>query len=310
MNGGFATPQLDRCAPAPGLGRKRQGQRPLRRGEEGFVLLLVVFLAAVMLIAMAAAVPRILVQGKREMEAETVWRGEQYVRAVRLYYRKYGRFPKAVEDFSKNPGNLHFLRKVYTDPMNHKDGSWRYIYAGPTGQLIGSVTRRTPLGTFALPGQSGNPFGPGGQSAGQGGAPGGSPGTGQGAGPQPSAQGTSAQGTQPPLPATVPGEVSPAGDQGAGGLAQDLPPAPQAPNKGIEGASTSEGQVFGGSLVGIGSKVDKRSLRFYNGYGKYREWEFIWDPAADLGLPGGLVPQVPTVPPGVGTPPPGGNPPQ
>jgi hypothetical protein len=267
-----------------------------RGAERGFALLLVVFFAAVMLIAMAAAAPRVVIQGRREMEEEMVWRGEQYVRAVRLYYRKYGRFPKSVEDFSKNPGNLHFLRKPYNDPMNHSDGAWRYIYVSASGQLIGSVTRKNPLGAVALPGQPGSPFGPAGQGVAQGGT-----------------QGRPAPGFQPPPPtAPLLSDVQPgSGAEGAAQVSglppQPLPPPPDAPNKAIEGASTSEGKVFGGSLVGIGSKVDHRSLRFYRGYGKYREWEFIWDPAEDLGLPGG--PPGTGIPP-IGGPPPGGNPPQ
>jgi len=260
--------------------------RAARRGEAGSVLLLVVFLAAAMLIAMSVAVPRVVMQGRREKEAELAWRGEQYVRAVRLYYRKFGHFPRTVEDFSKNPGNLHFLRKEYKEPMNSTDGSWRYIYVGPGGQLIGSLTRKMPLGMVALQPGTGGMFGN-------------TPNAGFGAASSSSQPGAAQGGSATSGGANVAGQP-PAGDSSSGtGASGDqsgdapLPPAPVAPNQAIQGASTADSTVFGGQLVGVASKVDRKSIRFYKGYGKYREWEFIWDPAEDAGAAGGLVP-VPT----------------
>jgi hypothetical protein len=44
-----------------------------------------------------------------------------------------------------------------------------------------------------------------------------------------------------------------------------------------------EGQVFGGNIIGVASKVEKPSLKLYNGRKIYREWEFIWDPAKEAG---------------------------
>ena len=271
---------------------------PAGRGREaGTVLLLVIFFAAAILISMAAVLPRIVMQGRREKEAELAWRGQQYVRAIRLYYRKYGHFPRSVEDFSKNPGNLHFLRKEYKDPMNSTDGSWRFIYVGPSGQLIGSLTRTLPLGMIPLTPGAGGALGnapnaglggttalgqPGstiGGSALGGAAPGG---TGQG-GSQ------SAQG-QPPAPPSMGDSSSGAGAGGGESGTGELPPAPVAPNQASQSQSPTDSTVFGGQLVGVGSKMDRKSIRFYKGYGKYREWEFIWDPAEDAGALGGLVP--------------------
>jgi hypothetical protein len=269
--------------------------RTARRRDAGTVLLLVLFMAAAMLIAAAATLPRAIIEGRRQKEEELAWRGNQYVRAIRLYYRKYGHFPRTVEDFSKNPGNVHFLRKEYKDPMNETDGSWRYIYVGPGGQLIGSLTRTLPMGIIALQpgvaGPAGNQPGSGsssifGQSqfgaSGQGVA--GQPGAAQTAPAQPPTQ--PPQG-QPPTPPASPD----ASALNSGDTTQDqLPPAPEAPKQAIQGASTSDSTVFGGQLVGVGSKVDRKSIRFYKGYGKYREWEFIWDPTQEAAAAGGLVP--------------------
>jgi len=53
-------------------------------------------------------------------------------------------------------GSLRFMRQAYDDPMNKTDGSWRMIYVGPAGQLIGSLK---PQQTFQMPGQPGVPAG-------------------------------------------------------------------------------------------------------------------------------------------------------
>src|SRR3984893_11035697 len=108
--------------------------------EDGYALMMVVFFTALMLVAAMVAAPRILLEGKREKEKEMIWRGHQYVRGVKLYYRKMGRFPTSIDDLTKpKTGSLRFMRQAYKDPMNGEDGSWRLIYVGPAGQLIGSL---------------------------------------------------------------------------------------------------------------------------------------------------------------------------
>ncbi|MDP9147347.1 MAG: hypothetical protein M3N22_06780, partial [Acidobacteriota bacterium] len=122
---------------------------PRRRQEQGYALMMVLFFTALMLIISMAAAPQILLQGKREKEEEMIWRGKQYIRGVKLYYRKMGRFPTSVDDLTKpKVGSLRFMRQAYKDPMNAKDGSWRIIYVGPSGQLIGSLK---PAQTLQMP---------------------------------------------------------------------------------------------------------------------------------------------------------------
>src|ERR1700733_7457665 len=136
----------------------KQIQSVRRRNEAGFTLLMVVFLVAALIIATAAAVPSILTQGRREKEADMVWRGEQYERAIGLYYRKFGKYPTKVEDLTRETNGVRFLRKAYKDPMNKDDGSWRFIYVGPNGQLIGSLRQTSLLqGALATPTLPGTP---------------------------------------------------------------------------------------------------------------------------------------------------------
>jgi len=211
-------------------------------------LLFVIFLAAVMFLATSVILPSLLTQGRREKEDELIWRGQQYARAVRLYYHKYGRFPQSLEDLTKPKNHIHFLRKPYTDPMNRQDGSWRLIYIGPSGELIGTVRRRTLL---QLPGFQQPPGATAGTSEPRAGLP---------------AHGV-ASGT--PLPTEA-------------GAQQPTPPAlPQQPPS-TPVPMEGEGKIFGGNIIGVGSKVARPSLKVYEGGTSYREWEFIWDPTKEM----------------------------
>ena len=319
-------------------------QRARARGQRGVVILLLLFLAAVVLIGSAAAALRLVTEGRRQKEEELVWRGEQYVRAIRLYYRKYGQFPKSFEDFSKNSGRIHFLRKEYKDPMNAADGSWRYIYVGPTGQLMGSLTRSLPIGMVPITGLPGAPgtAGPGTTGSGAG-APGSSGfgggatagGSAGGSGFSLGGMGSGASGAGGNASGSAGGSDS--GAAPGGQTTQDSSSAPssiidattglpvdygampgsglgqvQPPKHAIKGAQTLDSPVFGGQLVGIGSKIDRRSILFYKGYGKYREWEFIWDPAEEAAAAGGAPVGGGILPAGIGATPTGptGNSPQ
>jgi hypothetical protein len=154
-------------------------------GQQGSALLIVVFFAAVMIISAGAAMPSLLTQGQRDREEEMIWRGKQYARAVKLFYRKNGRFPQSMDDLVKPQLNVRFLRQAYEDPMNKEDGSWRLIYVGANGQLIGSSTRpnmlmnipQRPAGGAGGPGQ---PVGSSGATGSSGASGAGTSGTGTG----------------------------------------------------------------------------------------------------------------------------------
>jgi type II secretory pathway pseudopilin PulG len=219
-----------------------------RRKQAGYTLLMVVFLVATMLILAAAAVPNVLVQGRREREKEMVWRGQQYQRAIGLYFTKFGRYPTKVDDLVKQTNGIRFLRQAYTDPMNKEDGSWRFIYVGPNGQLIGSVRSASLLqrllSTPTMPGAT--PVGSNAQTA--------------------SAPGSNTMGA-----------LGQTGQQTSGGLA---------PNPLASQPQPLQGSVIGGNIIGVGSKVKKSSLLIYEGGKTYAQWEFIWNPTQRVALPG------------------------
>ena len=96
-------------------------------------------------------------QGRREREEEMIWRGNQWVRAIRIYYHKKGRYPQTAKDLKEGLPGVHFLRlAAYNDPTNAdtSDDSWRFIYTNAGGQLIGSV-RYANLQQMALMDQNG-----------------------------------------------------------------------------------------------------------------------------------------------------------
>ena len=102
--------------------------RRSRPSEEGFILVSVMFLLALLIIAMAVAMPKIIADIQRDREVETFHRGLQYRRAVQLYFRKFNRYPPNVEALVKT-NNIRFLRKKYVDPITGKD-DWKPIMFG------------------------------------------------------------------------------------------------------------------------------------------------------------------------------------
>ncbi len=111
-------------------------------------------------------------QGRRQREDELIWRGQQFVRAIRLYYRKTGHYPSNLDDLKKGMPELHFLRyAAYKDPMKTDDErAWRFIYVNAAGQIIGSV-RYATLQQMAIMDMNGGKI-PGVKAAGQNDQPG------------------------------------------------------------------------------------------------------------------------------------------
>ena len=67
---------------------------PIRRAkpsEEGYILVVVMFMLALLIISMAVAIPKIAADIQRDRELETMHRGLQYRRAIQLYYKKFRR---------------------------------------------------------------------------------------------------------------------------------------------------------------------------------------------------------------------------
>jgi hypothetical protein len=140
---------------APRRGAARSGARRAvgssrRRGQEsGYAFLFVLGMILLMLAASVTVLQMGATIRRRRIEQETVWRGNQYARAIRLYYHKTGHYPQTLDDLVKGMPDLHFLRQAYKNPTNSGDGSWRFIYVNAAGQIIGS-TKYANLQQMAL----------------------------------------------------------------------------------------------------------------------------------------------------------------
>ncbi len=55
--------------------------------------------------------------------------------------------------------------------------------------------------------------------------------------------------------------------------------------------SNNNTEIIGGNIIGVGSKVNKKSVIWYDKAKNYRQFEFVWDPSKDP-VNGGAAPQV------------------
>lgn len=261
--------------------------------ERGYALLFVLFLVALVVIAAATAVLSVRTEGQREKEAITIWRGQQYQRAIAMFYRKYGRFPTRIDDLVKvQQGGIRFLREAYKNPMNKQDGSWRFIYVTPAGQLIGSV-RYVSLQQMAFLDKQRQM----GMAAGAGGASSGSDDSNDSSADENSASGAIA-GANGAANSNISGLSAPGMPNRAQGQNPQAPPQPSffsQPLQTQSGApgglsvseqagagSGSDETVIGGFIIGVAGKSERASIKIYKGGRTYKQWEFIFNPLEQI----------------------------
>jgi type II secretory pathway pseudopilin PulG len=236
--------------------------------ERGYIMLTLLLAMALMVIFAGVIVPSITFEIKRDREEEMIHRGAQYSRAIRAYYKKFGRYPTKIEDL-ESTSNLRFLRKRYKDPMNCKNtkcADFKLLHYGEvqmslSGLRGGAIPGANPLGaagglngstgfpqTSALAGN--NPYAGNSSPVGQPQQP---PSTVQ-SGSDPAQPGTAAPGDS-----TGPGSASPGSNQ------------------------IASGQIIGGPIIGVAPTSKDPTIREYNKKKKYKDWVFIYDPAQDQG---------------------------
>lgn len=141
------------------IGRPRSCLLPpaSRRQDPGFTLVGVVVAIAIITILLAAVGPTISTIIERDREAELIFRGKQYARAILAFQKRYGRIPVELKELSKlKPRSI---RQLWRDPMCDCD-DWEIIIAGtpeavPMGQMIpGGVGLPTTPGPRRAPGSS------------------------------------------------------------------------------------------------------------------------------------------------------------
>jgi type II secretory pathway pseudopilin PulG len=120
-----------------GNGPRTRGPRAAADGEAGSALLIVFLFAAVVAIHLYIVLPNRAFEQQREREQQLIERGEDYERAIRLYFRRFHQYPASLQAL-ENTNSERFLRRQYVDPMTGKR-DWRLIHIGPGGlQLVDS----------------------------------------------------------------------------------------------------------------------------------------------------------------------------
>ena len=99
------------------------------RREEGFIMVALLVSMAVAAVWMTVLVPKWTTQALRQKEDDLIFRGEQYARAIALYYTKNQAYPPTVDILVTQK----FLRRKWKDPITGKD--FLLVPApSPTGQ--------------------------------------------------------------------------------------------------------------------------------------------------------------------------------
>ena len=234
----------------------------LQNRSRGYILITLMLFITLLAMAAVAVLPEIVHQIQRDREEEMIHRAVGYSRAIRKYYKKFGRYPARIEEL-ENTNQQRFLRKRYQDPITRKD--FKLIRQGdPALNMLGLGGVGQGLGQ--APGQGGKP--------GFVGAPGG------GIRPAGPSDANTPQVTGLPQPQTS-GTPNPAGgdsansdtqvDAKSAGSSSDSGPAPG-------------GQVFGGGpILGVASVSKATTIREFNRKNHYNDWLFIYDPSSDRG---------------------------
>ena len=107
------------------------------RGERGYAMAALLVAMSVMAIVLSTALPVFQTVARREREAELVFRGEQYARAIGLFQRKYANaLPPDVQVLI----DQRFLRKKYKDPITGGD----FLLMGPGSPELAQALGTTP----------------------------------------------------------------------------------------------------------------------------------------------------------------------
>ncbi len=246
------------------------------REDEGFMLLGALVLVFLLLLALTVAAPRIARELQREKEVESERRANQYVRAIRMYYKKFGHYPGSIEQLEKT-NNQRFLRQRYVDPLTGKS-DWRLIHVGENQTKVKGFFGQDLPGLQSGLGSAAGMASSTSSSIGGAGAASGAafPNAGAGAG---ASAGSNAAGAGGGLGAGTSGTAT-GGGTGTG-------------TNGVASQTTSDLAGTGGPIMGIGSAKTGEAMLVVNEQTSYETWEFLYDPRieqlyAKASLLGGL----------------------
>ncbi|MGA2753870.1 MAG: hypothetical protein ABSE53_08880 [Terracidiphilus sp.] len=279
---------------APAKNASHRLRKAIPASEQGYVMLIAIFLMALLVLSLAVAAPKIARSIQRDRDLETFHRGMQYRRAIQLYYRKFHAYPPNVEALI-NTNDIRFLRKRYKDPITGQD-DWKPI-------AFGQNKTPTAMGFFGQP-LAGNAstlagIGP----SGGGGLPGTPNNNGSTFGGSPSGSGSifgSSDSGNPQSPSagasgSTDSSVSPSGGATGGDNSGTTGSTGSIFSSGTSSTGTSSNSgsgsgapTFGGAgIIGFSPASDRTSILVYKKKQHYNEWEFTYDPLSDVKTIGG-----------------------
>jgi hypothetical protein len=226
--------------------------------------------------------PTIKASLRRDKEEEMVHRGAQYARAVRRYFKQFGRYPPTLEAL-EDTNHIRFLRKRYKDPLS-EDGEWQLVRYGDVNFNLAaagaSPDEANPTQVVNGTGASGS----------QGFSLSGTQGFSLNLNSRPSTSSSSS--TTGVLGQDGQWHTSPASQssstQNMSGGATTSPqnsdgngaPADQSGNSSSQSSAPRYG---GGAIVGVASLNPRESLRVFGNKNHYKDWQFIYNPLFDYG---------------------------
>jgi type II secretory pathway pseudopilin PulG len=208
-----------------------------RKTAAGFTLVGVVVGIAILTILIAMVGPTISKIVQRDNEAELIFRGKQYARAIVAYQKRFGRYPNTLKELQASRPRT--IRQLWLEPLCNCEDGWQLIFAGSP--------EASPMGQGPVPQGGGLP----------GSGLGGSLRPTAGAGNQPPSTYTGLQPTQPPF---------------LGGGRAAPTPAPSGFSTGIFAGGN---QAPVGPIVGVRSKKRQQSVRKWRDREWTDEWRFI-----------------------------------
>ena len=232
-------------------------------------MLTLLLMMAVMGIVAATMVTSLKFDMQRDREEEMIHRGVQYSRAIRAYYKKFGRYPATIENL-ENTNQMRFLRKRYKDPLTGKD--FKLLHFGEVKMGLAGVAG---IGGGVIPGAStvgsNGAFTQNGISSSS---------SGNNAFGSSNAYGQNAQ-TQTPQktdPSQTANSTTDSQTVSSSGTGSD------------QTSSDQPVQTFGGMpIVGVASTSKAPTIREFDKKKKYNEWSFVYDPSLDRATPGWLI---------------------
>lgn len=244
--------------------------------EQGFVLVGLIVAIFLILLALSVAAPRVAKQLRREREVEAVHRGNQYVRAVQLFYRKNGHYPGSVEQLEK-ANNIRYLRQRYADPLTGKP-DWKLIHVGEAKTTVKGFFGK-PLSGLPGAGGIGSSIGSGGSvgaGAGSSMGAGGSSLSGSSAFGSPGASGSS--GSSLGSPSSFSSGASSFGSSSTSSTGSGNSVGSSTSSNGISSQSATSFTGTGAPIMGVRSAATGTAMVVVNEQTTYPTWEFIYDP--------------------------------